>query len=520
VAGIAVICAALLGCDRHPGAAVKPSGAALAPAGSTIPANLGYPPGRWHFASTAELTRSIVWVSHILVMHGGSDPARVALRGDGWSPDAVPSRSREEAYQLALKLKARADADPAAFGRLAIESSDDAVTRAWGGSLGGVRAVNLPPPFLDAIAALGPGQISNVIETPMGFHILLIRSAPPAFEVSGTRIVVRYGSSSATAPSGRSRDDAMKLAASLVAEARGGADFTRMVREHSDDADRGRGGIMGTWLSREPGANNALPIEVLSRLDVGGVSDPVDSPFGIQVIRRTPPDAANEFAARTIKVPVGGTPPNMFTGNAGSTSSPPTAGDPAYEEAKRIAVALQRRPAAFAKFADLFCCRTPGRWAEGHGDPLLTSAVEKLEIGKTTTSPLTIGGFYVIVERLDPDLIEPADPPQWGLPAPARLELADVFRANSGERLAAGLAELRGVIGALRLSKPEGQLLEAGLDRLRDRISKAETPDQRSAVYAEEITKVHRGLSEASYARVISSVDAWVASRVLVPRVQ
>jgi parvulin-like peptidyl-prolyl isomerase len=500
-----------IGCSsRHGRVGAEASASGDGGARAAPPANPVYPPGRWRLASEADLSRSIVWLSHIAVMHRGSQPARSGLRAGAWSPDTLPDRSREEAYEIARGLLTRLRANPAAFADLARAHSDDVVTSARGGSLGGVHAERLPWSFLDALAALRPGQVSEVVETPMGFHILLMRSPPPAEEVSGARIVVRYQSTAGEAPSGRSRGEALQLAASLAAQARAGADFSDLVRRHSDGADNVRDGVMGVWSTRSPGLENPTLIDALAGMDLGEVSDPIDSAAGFQIVKRVAVLPMAEFGMRAIKVPV-----YSVVYATGQSQGGEPAPDRAHRDAERIARALRRSPDAFATFAAQYCCRAAERWAEGHGDPTITSALEKLGVGEFTASPVRVGGSYVVAQRLDPELLCPPAQLLAGLPSPDRVDLEDVIRANSSERLASGLAELSPLLETLKLPQAEHDVLTRGLEGLREDLVGARTPDARATAYRTRIARIHSNLSESSYARAIANVEQWATSQIL-----
>lgn len=65
------------------------------------------------------------------------------------------------------------------FDQLARENSDDP-TRQWGGELDPFRRGQTAKAFEDAAFALKPGQISGVVQTPAGFHIIKLEQRTPA----------------------------------------------------------------------------------------------------------------------------------------------------------------------------------------------------------------------------------------------------------------------------------------------------------------------------------------------------
>ena len=99
---------------------------------------------------------------------GGGVRARHILIGI--SPDAS-DRDKAEARDRADRLRREAE-DSADFAELARTHSEDPGSAANGGDLGVVVRGQTVPDFEAALFALEPGDISAVIETPFGFHVI------------------------------------------------------------------------------------------------------------------------------------------------------------------------------------------------------------------------------------------------------------------------------------------------------------------------------------------------------------
>jgi parvulin-like peptidyl-prolyl isomerase len=84
-------------------------------------------------------------------------------------------KRREQAAEILNRAKAGAD-----FARLARENSDDPGTRERGGDLGLFTRNTHTPKFDDMAFALKAGQISDIVETEYGFHIIKVAEHRPS----------------------------------------------------------------------------------------------------------------------------------------------------------------------------------------------------------------------------------------------------------------------------------------------------------------------------------------------------
>jgi hypothetical protein len=86
--------------------------------------------------------------------------------------DATPAQ-RDSVQQLAESLRQRA-ASGEDFSKLAEEYSQDPGSAARGGDLGWFGRGRMVAPFEEAAFRLEPGQVSNVVESPFGYHIIKV----------------------------------------------------------------------------------------------------------------------------------------------------------------------------------------------------------------------------------------------------------------------------------------------------------------------------------------------------------
>lgn len=112
-----------------------------------------------HDRSPSEPSR--ITVKHILVRYAGATHA----------PDSV-TRSREQAClraQEALeRLKQGTD-----FAEVVKQYSDESGAATREGSLGAIERSDVAPPFADVAFELQMREVSDVVETPFGFHVIL-----------------------------------------------------------------------------------------------------------------------------------------------------------------------------------------------------------------------------------------------------------------------------------------------------------------------------------------------------------
>ena len=98
--------------------------------------------------------------SHILISYKGADRA-----------DADISRSKEEAKAEAERIRMLIVDDGKDFAEMAREHSDGP-SSTKGGDLGKFKFEVMAKPFSEAAFALGVNEVSDVVETGFGFHVI------------------------------------------------------------------------------------------------------------------------------------------------------------------------------------------------------------------------------------------------------------------------------------------------------------------------------------------------------------
>lgn len=186
------------------------------------------------------------------------------------------------------------------FAKVAVGFSD-APDGLQGGSMGWRTRDHMPELFAEAVERMKPGDVSDLLRSPAGFHIVKLAdrrgSKQDGAQVDQSRvrhILVRTNEVV-------SESDARRKIAVLRERIVQGADFADIARLNSDDATAARGGEIG-WVY--PGDTVPEFESAMNELREKEISEPVRSPFGwhlIQVLERRRGDVSvdrRRFEAR------------------------------------------------------------------------------------------------------------------------------------------------------------------------------------------------------------------------------
>jgi parvulin-like peptidyl-prolyl isomerase len=196
------------------------------------------------------------------------------------APDSL-RRTRAEALDLVDRVHAEVSHPDASFPVAAQRYSDDAQTAYRGGFLGTFLPGQMDKNFEAAAYALKEFEISAVVETPYGFHV--IRRVPD-LTVRVAHVLVSFSGTGEIDEAARSRDAALQLAFDVAFRARQGEDFGELAREFSDDSrTKEKGGRLPPLRF-----GHAVPRfeDAAFSLAIGQVSDVVETDFGFHVIKR------------------------------------------------------------------------------------------------------------------------------------------------------------------------------------------------------------------------------------------
>ncbi|MFQ5675273.1 MAG: peptidylprolyl isomerase [bacterium] len=200
-----------------------------------------------------------VKISHILVK---VEPSEAAVRA---------------AREKALMIKSRLDKGES-FAELAKQYSEDPGSASRGGDLGMMERGDLVKEFEEVAFALEPGQISDIVRTRFGLHIIqLIRKAGE--KINTRHILIRLDTSEEDER--RTVEKLEDLRARIIA---GEITFEEAASKYSkDETSANKGGDLG-WFDIEQFQVPAFK-EAIVGLKPGDLAEPKKTQFGYHLIR-------------------------------------------------------------------------------------------------------------------------------------------------------------------------------------------------------------------------------------------
>jgi peptidyl-prolyl cis-trans isomerase SurA len=210
------------------------------------------------------------------------------------SPEQIAAR-RARAEEVARQLRTGAE-----FGKMAATYSD-APDALKGGDIGWRDPDRLPPVFATELRKLNAGQVTPIIKTNVGFHILRVAdkrslaeaaSNEPAV-VQQTRVSHILMKPTPTMTAAEVRKKLLELKEKVVNKT---ATFEDLARQNSQEpGSAAKGGDLG-WL--EPGDAGPEFDQALASLKPGEISDVIESAFGFHILRVTERKSEDQSAQK------------------------------------------------------------------------------------------------------------------------------------------------------------------------------------------------------------------------------
>lgn len=206
---------------------------------------------------------------------------------EGASPEVIQT-TRQRAEALREKLLAGTDFSQAAMGQ------SQGAEALQGGQLGWKKAGELPELFVSALRTMAVGDISEVLRSPNGFHLLKLLDKRG--DVKTDPIVQTHARHILLQPSViQSTKEAQRKIAQMRERVQLGDDFATLARAHSEDpGSAAKGGDLG-WVN--PGQMVPEFEKAMDALKPGELSAPVQTQFGwhlIEVLERRRRDVTQE----------------------------------------------------------------------------------------------------------------------------------------------------------------------------------------------------------------------------------
>ncbi len=193
---------------------------------------------------------------------------------EGSVPEEIEKR-RSKMAEVIAELKAGTD-----FRQMAASYSDSQ-TAMEGGDLGWRKRSELPSAFEEIVPNMSKGDISDIIRTPSGFHLVKLVDIKGEEQVMVTQTRVRHilVRPSQIISESEARSRIQRLRSRILS----GEDFSQLARSNSDDsASAVDGGELG-WVM--PGTLEPEFEDVMKAVEIGEVSEPFSTPFGWHILR-------------------------------------------------------------------------------------------------------------------------------------------------------------------------------------------------------------------------------------------
>ncbi|MDN5844282.1 MAG: peptidylprolyl isomerase, partial [Alcaligenaceae bacterium] len=228
--------------------------------------------------------------------------AQILVEVPDFASNDMVAEKRAKAESLLKAVRSGKD-----FAGVAAASSDGPQAL-QGGDMGIRPLADWPDLFIQAVKTLPPGEVTGILQSGRGFHILKVlrrgyaqKPGAKARPASPPPAAAQPARAPAAQPSGPmmitqthvrhilikttkvvSDDQARELLLKLRRRIENGESFAELAKRYSEDATAPLGGDLG-WLS--PGDTVPAFQQAMDALQIGQVSEPVKSRFGWHLIQ-------------------------------------------------------------------------------------------------------------------------------------------------------------------------------------------------------------------------------------------
>lgn len=213
----------------------------------------------------------------------------------------TPSAETNAASRTTLDSLRRVILGGGDFAELAARYSQDRGSKSRGGSMGYIPAGRFPYSFEVAAYALKPGEISGIVESPVGYHLIKCDGRRPArgtVRAAHILILDQNGTPEESAARKARIDSIWQVVKTDPAK------FEEMAVRYSDDKGSARQGGLLQWFG------SGMMVQefdsVAFALPVGAISEPVRTAYGWHIInkidRKDPPSLAEMKPAELQRI--------------------------------------------------------------------------------------------------------------------------------------------------------------------------------------------------------------------------
>ena len=224
--------------------------------------------------SDREITQCITDLEDNVVVNSGWNLSHILVNLPDGATAAQIEETRLQTQAVYEQIMGGAD-----FGEMAVRHSESE-TSLRGGALGWIEGQQIPSFFVDILADMTSGDVSEPFRTSSSFHIVKVnelRSAVERSEVNQTKarhILITPNEIIDDATARQQLEDAIEK----IAE---GEDFGELAKLLSDGPTAPVGGDLG-WSN--PGSFVPEFEQIMGTLEIGEVSEPFRSPFGWHIL--------------------------------------------------------------------------------------------------------------------------------------------------------------------------------------------------------------------------------------------